>query len=295
MQTLLELLPDAAVLVDREGRIVQASQQAEVMFGYGSGELLNQPVEVLIPERLHRWHVEQRQGYVRQPTKRLMGQRGVELWGRRKDGSELPVDIAIGPFEAAGNGPLVLAVIRDMSERRHVEAALHESEERLRVIVETSHDAIVLACKDGRITFFNKAAEQMFRHAATDVLNKPLTVLMPERFRNAHQQGIQRFVSTGQSRVIGQVLELVGLKKDGREFPIELSLATWKIGADPSFTAIIRDITERKQTETALKREKDDLQKANQVMIDREERVLELKHQVNDLLKELGRPPQYQA
>jgi PAS domain S-box-containing protein len=252
MQALLDLLPDTAILVDREGRIVQANQQAEVVFGYGSSELLNQPVEVLMPERFRQQHVGERQRYVLQPTKRVMGQRGVELWGRRKDGSEFPVDIAIGPFEAAGNGPLVLAVIRDMNERKVIETVLRESEERLRVIVDTARDTIISAGKDGRITSFNKAAEQMFGYVAADVLGQPLTVLMPERFREAHTQGMKRFTSTGESRVIGQLLELVGLKRDGQEFPIELSLATWKIGADPSFTAIIRDVTERHHREQAL-------------------------------------------
>lgn len=181
--------------------------------------------------------------------------------------------------------------------REVVEAgeSLRNSEARLRAIVETARDTIISAGKDGRITFFNRAAEQMFGHAAADILDKPLTVLMPERFREAHEQGVRRFISTGQARVMGQVLEVVGLRKDGQEFPVEFSLATWKIGAAPSFTGIIRDVTERKQAETTLKREKDTLQKANQVMLGREERVLELKRQVNDLLKELGRPPQYQA
>ena len=140
--------------------------------------------------------------------------------------------------------------------------------------------------------FFRKAAELLFGYAE-EILDKPLTVLMPERFREAHAQGLKRFMSTGQSRVIGHVLELVGLRKDGQEFPIELSLATWKIGADPSFTAIIRDVTERKRAATALQREKDELQKQNQIMMGREERILELKREVNDLLKALGKVSRY--
>ena len=173
------------------------------------------------------------------------------------------------------------------------DTALRESEARLRAIMETARDAIISARKDGRIMFFNQAAEQMFGYAAMDVLNEALTVLMPERFREAHTQGLKRFLSTGQPRVIGQVLELMGLRKDGQEFPIELSLATWRVGADPSFTAIIRDVTERKQAEAALNREKDELQKQNQIMMHREERVLELKHEVNELCKRLGMPQKY--
>lgn len=127
MQTVLELLPDAVILVDREGRIVQVNTQTDALFGYAQGELLHQPVEVLMPERFRQQHVGERRRYVLQPTKRLMGQRSRELWGRRKDGSEFPVDIAIGPFEEAGNGPLVLALVRDMTSRREMERPFRSS------------------------------------------------------------------------------------------------------------------------------------------------------------------------
>ena len=182
-----------------------------------------------------------------------------------------------------------------MTERTQAEMALRESEARLRAVVETARDAIVSAGAEGRILTFNRAAEQMFGRAAADVFNQPLTALMPERFRQAHEAGMRRFLSTGASRVIGQVLDLVGLRQDGQEFPIELSLATWTIEPAVFFTAIIRDVTVRKQAEAALKQERDELQKANQLMLGREERVIELKRQVNALLQELGRPPQYQA
>ncbi len=295
MQALLELLPDAAILTDHEGRIVQASRQAEVMFGYGSGELLNQPVEMLMPERLRRHHVKQRQGYVRQPTKRLMGQRGVELWGRRKDGSEFPVDIAIGPFEAAGNGPLVLALVRDMTLRREMESQLREQRERLRAIVETSRDAIVAADQQGRVTYWNPTAESMFGYSAEEMHGQPLTRIMPERFKAAHTAGMSRFLMTGEPRVIGQMVELAGLRKDGTEFPLELSLASWKRDSEAMFAAIIRDITERKRIEETLRKDKDALERDMKIMMDREGRVVELKQEINALLKELGRPPQYGA
>jgi PAS domain S-box-containing protein len=293
MQALLDLLPDAAILVDREGRIVHVNAQSEALFGYAPTELLNQPVEVLMPERFRQQHVGERQRYVLQPTKRVMGQRSRELWGRRKDGSEFPVDIAIGPFEEAGDGSLVLALVRDMTMRREMERTLQEQQERLRAIVETSRDAIVAADQQGRVTYWNPAAEAMFGYSTEEMRGQPLTRIMPERFKAAHTAGMSRFLTTGEPRVIGQTVELAGLRKDGTEFPLELSLANWKRDGEAMFAAIIRDSTERKRKEETIRKQADDARKQLEIMYGREERVLDLKHEINALLKELGRPPQY--
>jgi PAS domain S-box-containing protein len=222
-----------------------------------------------------------------------MGQRGVELWGRRKDGSEFPVDIAIGPFEEAGDGPLVLALVRDMTRHKEMERTLEEQRERMRAIIETSRDAIVAADQEGRVRYWNPAAQVMFGYTAEEMSGQPLTRIMPERFRDAHTAGMSRFISTGQSRVIGQTVELAGLRKDGTEFSLELSLASWTRDGEAMFAAIIRDVTERKKQEQLIRKQAEEARKQLEIMFGREERVLEVKHEVNALLKELGRPPKY--
>lgn len=149
---------------------------------------------------------------------------------------------------------LGLAVITSMVDRHlHVQAnALKASEERFSAVAETAADAIISGDCRGSIMYFNPAAERMFGYAASDVLGRPLTLLMPERFREAHHQDMARFFATGEARMIGGTTELVGRKKEGTEFPLELSLASWKIGQDTFFTCIMRDITARKQAEKAL-------------------------------------------
>lgn len=201
----------------------------------------------------------------------------------------------------------------EMNRRRQVEDVLRRSHDELevlvkqrsqelsrasesfRVLVETAKDAVVTSNQAGEVTFWNAEAERLWGYRTKEVLGKPLTVLMPERFRKSHTDGFQRFLTTGTPHVVGKTVELIGLKRDGAEFPIELSLGSWKAETTVYFTAIIRDITKRKQTETALSREKEALAQMNQAMMGREARILELKHEVNDLLKELGRPPQYGA
>jgi len=133
----------------------------------------------------------------------------------------------------------------------HAESALSESEERFRSVVQSATDAIILADGHGDILSWNPAAERLFAYTADEVTGRPLTLLMPVRYREAHQRGLERLRSTGESRVIGRTLELHGLRKDGTEFPLELSLATWKTREGSYYSGIIRDISERKRAEAA--------------------------------------------
>jgi len=140
-----------------------------------------------------------------------------------------------------------------MSTLKHMpgslEYALGESEERFRAVVETASDAIILADHLGAITSWNSAAQVLFGYTEDDVLGKPLTMIMPARYRAAHQKGMERVQASGHSRLAGKPIELHGLKKDGTEFPLELSLGTWQSGGSMFFSGIIRDITERKRVE----------------------------------------------
>ena len=131
---LLEAIPDALVLVDHSGRIVRVNAQTEQLFGYRRDELVGQPVEVLIPERLRDRHVGQRAGYMVSPHVRPMGQ-GMNLVGRRKDGHEVPVEISLSPLPTGG-GPLIVASVRDVSARRKADAQLRKVEQRYRTLVE---------------------------------------------------------------------------------------------------------------------------------------------------------------
>jgi PAS domain S-box-containing protein len=145
-------------------------------------------------------------------------------------------------------------------ERKYAEEALRASEERFRALAETANDAIVSADQQGNIIHWNKGAERTFGYSAAETLGKPLTIIMPERFRAAHRQGLERYRSTGEAHVIGKTVELVGRRKDGTEFPLELSLSSWKTGPGAFFTGIIRDITERKRAEEEVRKAKEELE-----------------------------------
>lgn len=153
--------------------------------------------------------------------------------------------------------PAIERALEQMLEREareRAEQALKESEERFRSVVESASVAIVIVDAHDRIRFWNLAAEATFGYAKAQVVGKPLTILMPERFRDAHQKRLKRFLATGESRALGSVVEVVGLRKDGAELSLEISLSEWKRGETECFSGIIRDITERKRVEEALRR-----------------------------------------
>ena len=137
--------------------------------------------------------------------------------------------------------------------RRQAERRIGLSEARLRAVTETASDAIISADSTGAIRYFNPGAERIFGYSTQEMLGEPLIRLMPERFHKLHTEGLQRYLATREAKVIGQTVELVGLHKDGREFPIDLALASSEVEHDLLFTAIVRDITVRAEADRNLR------------------------------------------
>jgi PAS domain S-box-containing protein len=141
--------------------------------------------------------------------------------------------------------------------------SLEISEEFFRSVVQTASDAIVSSDSNGNIIFWNHGAEEIFGYSAEEAVGKPLTFVMPSRFHDAHQKGMDRVTSMGRGNKTGKKIDVIGLSKDGREFPLELSLATWMTRDGIFFTGISRDMTERKQAEQALRQAKKDAEIAS--------------------------------
>jgi PAS domain S-box-containing protein len=188
---------------------------------------------------------------------------------------------------------------RHDAERKNAEEKLAESERRFRAVTESANDAIITGAGAGAgagagdIVGWNTAAERLFGYSEAEIIGQPLTVLMPERFRNLHSAGLARVVAGGTPHIIGKTVELAGLRKDGSEFPLEISLAQWQAADGQFFTATIRDITQRKQTELKLAEQVEELRRWQEVTLGREMRTMELKHEVNELLGQAGQPPRY--
>lgn len=152
----------------------------------------------------------------------------------------------------------------EVRERQQAEASLRESQEQLQSVVQSTNDGIISLDSQGRVMFWNKGAEQLFGFSMEEMRGRTLDQIMPERFRHAHQAGIARAARAGKKTFEGEVLEVMGLRRDGQEFPLELSLGYWHKHEEIFFMGIVRDITVRKQTELALQRREWELQQSQE-------------------------------
>ncbi|MGP1677588.1 MAG: PAS domain S-box protein [Burkholderiales bacterium] len=180
--------------------------------------------------------------------------RGAGTWRhRRKDGTLIDVEIASHTLDFGGRrAQIVLA--SDVTEQLQAQRKLHESEARYRSVANSAKVAIVTSDAAGRIRGWNPAAERIFGYAEAEVIGKSLKLLMPQRYQDRYLDYMQRVQSGDERGVIGELVELVGRRRDASEFPLEMSLADWTAGERRFFTGIIRDVSERKANEAKIQR-----------------------------------------
>ena len=178
-----------------------------------------------------------------------------ELINKRKDGTLYAEEETITPvLDKNGAVTHFIAIKQDITERKENEKALEASKERYRALTQTASDAIVSADSAGNIVSWNQGAEQLFGYTEIEISGQPLTLLLPERYRAAHLEGMARVQSGGEKHIIGKSIEAGGLRKDGSEFPVEFSLSEWQVDEGHFYTAIIHDITKRAQAEEEIRR-----------------------------------------
>ena len=260
----LEVVPDATAAVDAQGNILQINSQMEALFGYGRDELIGQNVDILVPERHRRQHVQHRNTFAEQPRVRRMGA-GSELFGRRRDGSEFPVEIALSPVQTE-QGTVVLSAVRDISDRKEVEEALRRAHEelslrsnrqlweyrsRLAAIIDSSEDAIIGKDLNGIVTSWNKGAEHIYGYTADEIVGKSISMITPKD-RPDEVPEILKKIQRGEGV---EHHETVRVTKDGRHLTMSISVSPMRntLGAVVGASIVARNITEQKRAEDQLR------------------------------------------
>jgi PAS domain S-box-containing protein len=258
---LLEAAPDAMVVVNQAGEITLLNIRAEQQFGYRRDELLGQTIRNIIPEGFAERLIADGMRSAADALAQQIGT-GIELTGRRKDGSEFPIEIMLSPLESA-EGILVTAAIRDISVRKAAARHLAQMEARYRGLLEAAPDAMVVVNQVGEITLLNVRAEQWFGYRRDELLRQQVGNIIPEGFAERLIADGMRSAADALAQQIGTGIELTGRRKDGSEFPIEIMLSPLDSAEGILVTAAVRDITMRKAAEVQLLQKMADLDRSN--------------------------------
>jgi len=238
----LEMMPAAFVAMDHGFRIIFVNEMAEVLMRRPRAEVLGRVLWDEYPELIGTpFHTA---------GTRAMAERvpvDVEEYYEPSDSwfevHAYPVDQGLSVY------------FQDISQRKRAEEALRQGEARTAAVVRSALDCVLVMDEEGLIREFNPAAEQVFGYSREEAVGRPLAeVIIPERLRSRHREGLERYLATGEEHVLGRRLELTALRKDGSEFPAEVAISRGDAPGPPLFTGFIRDITRRVQREAAAKR-----------------------------------------
>jgi PAS domain S-box-containing protein len=288
-RSVMESAIDAIISSDVSGNIRAWNSAATALFGFSEEEAIGQPIELIIPERFHRRHREGLNRVSSGGPSRVIGTT-VELAAVKKNGNEFPVELSLATW-FLDDERYFTGIIRDISERK-------QAEQKFRSVTESAIDAIISADHNGKIVSWNNAATRILGYTPDEAVGEQLELIIPERFHDAHREGMARVTTGGESRVIGSTVELFACTKSGEEVPIELSLSTWEVRNDRYYTGIIRDIGERKRaeeelrmSEQALRESTLELRNKNEILEQTLNRLQEMQHQliIQEKMASLGK------
>ena len=251
LRAVIDTAVDGIVTIDPSGVIRSFNRACERLFGYRAAEVLGQNVRLLMPPPYREQHDGYLQRYRETGEKRVIGV-GRHVEGRRADGSVFPMYLSVGEIAATDGERLFLGIIHDTTQQHTVERELRATAERLRSILALVPDAIVIIDERGAIDFFGAAAERLFGWRAEDVRGRNVAMLMPAPYHDRHDGYLQRYRETGEQRIIGIGRIVVGQRRDGSTFPMELAVGEMSIGGRRLFTGFVRDLTEHQLAEKRL-------------------------------------------
>jgi PAS domain S-box-containing protein len=251
-RAIVDGVPEAIVVASPDGRIVSFNHAAERLFGYAAAEVIGADITVLVPPQpgrradplkwMARWAAEPQ----------TEQSRFLDFQARRRDGSEMSVDVRVSAGDIAGQ-PRFFITVRDNTARRQEQMMLKDANLRAARILLMAEDAIV-SCDDTQtITFFNLAAERMFGYRMEEAMGQPLAMLLPEGERTGHAAMVEGFgADVSPSRMMSERRPVRGLRQSGETFPIEAAITKVSVGGELTYTAHLRDVSARHAEQSRL-------------------------------------------
>jgi PAS domain S-box-containing protein len=249
---IVESSPNGVLMVDPDARIALLNREAERMFGYTRIELIGHPIEMLVPARFRAQHGSYRRDFIDAPQSRGMGA-GRDLFGLRKDGTEIPIEIGLNPIQT-DRGTFVLASVVDITARRRAET-------RFQVAVEASPHGMLMIDPTGNIVLVNREIERLFEYSRDELLGQPVEILVPTEVREHHPELRDSFHRSPKSRPMGAGRDLYGRRKDGAQIPVEIALNPIETEDGVFVLASVVDISPRKKAEEELRRSNEELER----------------------------------
>jgi PAS domain S-box-containing protein len=250
----VEACPSGMILTDADGKILLVNAEVERLFGYDREALLNQFIDILVPTSVRPHHGGLRAGFVTEPKARRMGV-GRDLFGVRRDGTQIPVEIGLNPIHTRV-GLMILSAITDITERKM-------SDERFRLVVEACPSGMIMTDADGRIVLINAEAERLFGYARQELFGRSIDILVPAMTRPGHGKLRKDFVAAPEARRMGIGRDLYGARKNGTQIPIEIGLNPIQTSDGLMILSAITDISERKRTTQELAKRSEQLERSN--------------------------------
>jgi len=250
-KAIVETIVDGVITISDRGLIETVNPAAENIFGYSLAELSGQNVAMLMPNPYRKEHDGYLNNYLSTGEKKIIGI-GREVTGLRKDGTTFPLELAISEMEVNGQR-MFTGIVRDISQRKVTEDKLRELFARTKAILDTIVDGVITISDRGSIETVNPAAEKIFGYRLDEISGRNVSMLMPAPYRSEHDGYLSNYLNTGEKKIIGIGREVTGLRKDGTTFPLELAISEMEVNGQRMFTGIVRDISERQETEEKLR------------------------------------------
>ncbi|HUA54211.1 MAG TPA: PAS domain S-box protein [Candidatus Sulfotelmatobacter sp.] len=251
LSVVVDTAVDGIIIIDGAGVVQVFNPACEALFGYRAAEVIGQNIKMLMPQPYHGEHDDYLANYRKTGVRKIIGI-GREVVGLRKNGTTFPMELSVGEG-MRGEAPMFVGIIRDITDRKRAETSAREREARLNAVIDTAVDGIIIIDGTATVQVFNRACEALFGYRAAEVIGQNVKMLMPDPYHAEHDAYVANYRKTGVRKIIGIGREVVGLRKNGTTFPMELSVGEVVSGDAPVFVGIIRDITERKRAEAALR------------------------------------------